>query len=257
MSWIYDEYRKHFHVARATVTGKPIEIGGSLGRTESTGRGVVCTMAAAVEQLGMEDVSVAIQGFGKVGSHAALELKSRGIRIVAVSDVTGAVYNERGIDVDALVEHHRATERVKGFKGAKAIKDLITAPCDVLLPCALSNAITKKNAKRIKARLIVEGANGPTTPEADAILAKRGVFVVPDILANAGGVIVSYYEWVQNREGFYWELEEVNERLYKRLTKAYNRVAAMAKEKKITMRQAAYCLALEKITQGMVERGVQ
>ena len=257
MAWIYDEYRKHFPVARATVTGKPIEIGGSLGRTESTGRGVVCTMAAAAEQLGMKDLTVAIQGFGKVGSHAALELAERGIRVVAVSDVTGAVHNENGIDINALIEHHRQTKGVKGFSGADPIDDLITVPCDALLPCALSNAITRKNAEGVKARIVVEGANGPTTPTADLILAKRGIFVVPDILANAGGVIVSYYEWVQNREGFYWEEEEVNTRLYRRLEKAYKRVAEMAEQRKITMRQAAYCLALEKITQGMVARGVQ
>jgi len=186
-----------------------------------------------------------------------LEMAARKIKIVAVSDVLGAVYNKKGIDVKALLEHHTATGSVVGFKKADPIDDLITAPCDVLLPCALSNAITKNNAEGIQARLIVEGANGPTTPKADAILTRRGVFIVPAILANAGGVIVSYYEWVQNREGFYWEEEEVNTRLYQKLKKAYNRVADLAAEKKITMRQAAFCLALEKICTGMVERGEQ
>ncbi len=257
MAWIYDEYRKYHDVARAVVTGKPIEIGGSLGRKEATGRGVVCTMLAATKQLGMKNVTVAVQGFGNVGSHAALDLAQRGIKVVAVSDVTGSIHNPKGLDVSALVKHCAKTGGIRGFKGAKAIDDVLTVPCDVLLPCALENVITAKNAAKIKARLIVEGANGPTTPEADRILDKRGVFVVPDILANAGGVIVSYFEWVQNREGFYWEEEDVNQRLFRKLEKAYALVAAMAKERKVTMRQAAYCIALEKITRGMTARGVQ
>jgi glutamate dehydrogenase (NAD(P)+) len=257
MAWIYDEYRKHCDVARAVVTGKPVEIGGSLGRKEATGRGVICTMLAAINQLGLKNVRVAVQGFGNVGSHAAIDLAERGITVVAVSDVTGGIHNPKGIDIAALVKHVAATGGVRGFKGAKPCADVLAVPCDVLLPCALENVITPKNAAKIQAKLIVEGANGPTTPEADAILEKRGIFVVPDILANAGGVIVSYFEWVQNREGFYWDEEEVNARLFKKLNQAYVRVAEMAARRRVSMRKAAYCLALEKIASGMVARGVQ
>jgi glutamate dehydrogenase (NAD(P)+) len=257
MAWIYDEYRKHSDVARAVVTGKPVEIGGSLGRKEATGRGVICTMMAAVKQLGLKNIKVSIQGFGNVGSHAAIDLTGRGITVVAVSDVTGGIHNPRGIDIAALLKHVAATGGVRGFKGAKPCGDVLTVACDVLLPCALENVITAGNAGKIQAKLIVEGANGPTTPEADAILDKRGVFVVPDILANAGGVIVSYFEWVQNREGFYWDEEEVNTRLFKKLNKAYARVAEMAARRQVSMRKAAYCLALDKIASGMVARGVQ
>lgn len=257
MAWIYDEFRKHRDVARAVVTGKPIEIGGSLGRKEATGRGVVCTMLAAAEQLGLKNYRVAIQGFGNVGSHAALDLAGRGIKVVAVGDVTGSIHNPQGLDVQALVAHCDKTGGVRGFHGGREVVDVITADCDVLLPCAIENAITGDNAGEIKACLVVEGANGPTTPEADRILARKKVLVVPDILANAGGVIVSYFEWVQNREGFYWEEDEVNTRLFRRLHKAYNRVAEMALQRKISMRQAAYGLAIDKIVRGTVARGVQ
>lgn len=257
MAWIYDEFRKHRDVARAVVTGKPIEIGGSLGRKEATGRGVVCAMLAATAQLGMKNYKVALQGFGNVGSHAALDLAGRGIKVVAVGDVTGSIHNPKGLDIQALVAHRDKTGGVRGFHGGKEAADVITIDCDVLLPCAIENAITGDNAGDVKARLVVEGANGPTTLEADRILARKKVLVVPDILANAGGVIVSYFEWVQNREGFYWEEEEVNNRLFRRLHKSYTRVAETALQKKITMRQAAYCLAIDKIIRGTIARGVQ
>lgn len=257
MAWIYDEYRKHRDMARAVVTGKPVEIGGSLGRKEATGRGVVCTMLAACRQLGLGEVGVAIQGFGNVGMHAAIDLHTRGVRVVAVSDVTGGLHDPRGLDIPALVRHRAATGTLAGFPGAAPLADIIAVPCDVLLPCALQGVIHAGNADAVRAKLVVEGANGPTTAEADRLLRARGVFVVPDVLANAGGVIVSYFEWVQNREGFYWEEDEVNSKLFTRLEKAYARVARLAAEQDVSMRQAAYCLALERLAQGMVERGIQ
>ncbi|MBI3987010.1 MAG: Glu/Leu/Phe/Val dehydrogenase, partial [Lentisphaerae bacterium] len=188
MAWIYDEYRKHRDVARGVVTGKPIDLGGSLGRKEATGRGVVCMMLEAVRDLGLMNYSVAVQGFGNVGSHAALDCHARGIKVVAVSDVAGGVANPDGLDVPALIRHRDTTGGLDGFPGGKPLEDLITCPCDVLLPCARESTITAANAGAVKAKLIVEGANGPTSLEADAILAKKGVLVVPDILANAGGV---------------------------------------------------------------------
>jgi glutamate dehydrogenase (NAD(P)+) len=257
MAWIYDEYRKHHDSARGVVTGKPVYLGGSLGRREATGRGVVCTMLEAARDLGMNSYSVAIQGFGNVGSYAALDLASKGIRVVAAGDVTGSVENRDGLDIPALVAHTRATGGVKGFSGGKPLGDVITSPCDVLLPCAMENAITGSNAKNVKAKLVVEGANGPTTAEADKILADKGVLVVPDILANSGGVIVSYYEWVQNREGFYWEEDEVNTRMYQRLRKAYSSVTRFASDKKVSLREAAYCIALDKIVKALIARGAQ
>lgn len=257
MAWIYDEYRKHSDVARGVVTGKPIEIGGSLGRIAATGRGVVCTMLQAAQDMGLSDYTVAIQGFGNVGSHAALDLAGRGIRIVGIGDVTGSVYNPDGLDVDALLRHRDETGGVAGFGQAEPEEDVLSCRCDVLLPCALENVITSANAEAVRAKLIVEGANGPTSPEADAILTARGIQVAPDILANAGGVIVSYYEWVQNREGFYWDEGEVNEKLYARLHKAYACVSRFAADKSVSLRQAAYCIALEKIVAATVARGVQ
>ena len=193
MAWIYDEYRKYSEVARGVVTGKPLEIGGSAGRKEATGRGVVCTMAAAVRQLGMKDCTVAIQGFGNVGSYAALELAERGITVIAVGDARGNISNKSGLNIKELFTYYESNGTVVGFPGGEVLADVLTVQCDILIPCALDSVITAKNAHQIKAKLVIEGANGPTDPEADLILQSRGVFVVPDILANAGGVIVSYY----------------------------------------------------------------
>lgn len=257
MAWIYDEYRKHRDSAFGVVTGKPIGLGGSVGRKEATGRGVVCAMLEAVKDMGLKDYTVAVHGFGNVGSNAALDLAARNIRITAAGDITGYVVNPKGLDIPAMVKHRDKTGGVAGFAGGEAVDDIMAHPCDVLLPCAKEDTITVKNADSIKAKLIVEGANGPTTAEADSILAKKGVCVVPDILANAGGVIVSYFEWVQNREGFYWEEEDVNQRMNARIRKGYAKVKAMAVGKKISFRQAAYGLALDRIVRAMVERGVQ
>jgi len=257
MAWIYDEYRKYRDVARGVVTGKPIALGGSLGRKEATGRGVVCTMLEAVKDLGLKNYTVGVQGFGNVGAHAALDCFERGIKVVAILDVTGAACNPEGLNVPEMVKYRDQTGGIEGFPGGKPFEDIVSYPCDVFLPCAKENMITEENAASVKTKLIVEGANGPTTPEADKILDERKIVVVPDILANAGGVIVSYFEWVQNREGFYWEEEDVNTRLFNRLRKAYAAVKEMTAAKKVSFRQAAYCIALEKIVQAMISRGVQ
>ncbi|MBI2441792.1 MAG: Glu/Leu/Phe/Val dehydrogenase [Lentisphaerae bacterium] len=257
MAWIFDEYRKHRDSALGVVTGKPVSLGGSLGRKEATGRGVVCAMLEAAKDLNLKNFTVAVQGFGNVGSHAALYCFEQGIKVTAVQDIAGGVCNPEGLNVPELVKYCDQTGGVVDFPGGKPLDDIVAYPCDVLMPCAKESMITAENAGQIKAKLIVEGANGPTTEEADRILDERKILVVPDILANAGGVIVSYFEWVQNREGFYWEEEDVNNRLFTRLRKAYASVKETAAAKKVTLRQAAYCIALEKITQAMISRGVQ
>jgi glutamate dehydrogenase (NAD(P)+) len=257
MAWIYDEYRKHREVARGCVTGKPIDLGGSLGRRAATGNGVVFAMLEAMRDLNMKSPRGAIQGFGNVGSHAALACHENGIRIVAVSDVHGAIQNPKGLDIPALVKHVLINRNVTTFPNAEPLDDLIACDCDILLPCALESVINKRNAAAIRAKLIVEGANGPTMLEADQVLADKGVLVVPDVLANAGGVIVSYYEWVQNREGFYWTENEVTTRLREKMVDSYARVKTFAGAHKLSMRKAAYCIALDKITAAMHMRGTQ
>lgn len=257
MTWIYDEYRKHRDLARAVVTGKPIFIGGSLGRREATGRGLVAVLTEAFKDLGWANCTVAIQGFGKVGAHAALDLHAKGIRVVAVGDASGSIHDPNGLDIPALLRHASANGGVRGFERALPLDDVLAYECDALLPCALGNVITAATAPHIRARLIAEGANGPTTPEADRFLAQRGIHILPDILANAGGVIVSYFEWVQNREGLYWEEEEVNEKLLKKITRAYHRVRDFARERNVSFRHAANSLALQKVIAAMIARGVQ
>ena len=258
MAWIYDEYRKHRTVARGVVTGKPIEVGGSLGRSAATGNGMVCTMMQAIKDLGLKDPTVAIQGFGNVGSHAALACAARGITVDAVNDVYGGIYNNQGINIPALVQHVNQTGSVVGFSGAdKLLDDIIAYPCDILLPCALEGAITAENAHMVQARLIVEGANGPVTLDADDVLNDMGVLIIPDILANSGGVIVSYYETVQNRQGLYWEEKKVNDLLYRQITKAYQQVSNMARKQNISYRKASYYLAIDKIARAIIMRGAQ
>jgi len=214
-------------------------------------------MCEAVKDLGMKDPTVAIQGFGKVGASAAVECARQGFTILAVSDVKGGVHNPKGLDVEALIQFSRKTGGIVGFPQGEPLDDLLGYPCDILLPCAIEQVITEENAASIRARLIVEGANGPTTLDADGVLAARDILVVPDILANSGGVIVSYYEWVQNREGFYWEEEEINRRLFNKITTVYSKVKDYAKDHKRSLREAAYCIALDKIAEGMYLRGVQ
>ncbi len=262
MAWMVHTWRMTSgQYARGTVTGKPIDLGGSQGRTEATGCGVVVVLAEAARELGIDlrGATAAVQGFGNVGSHAALELVRRGVRVIAVSDVCGGVRSETGLDVEALLRHARQTGSVTGFPGAEPAShlDVLTAPCDFLVPAALEDAITEPIAAQIRAKIVVEGANGPTTWQAGEILEKRGIRVVPDIVANAGGVTVSYLEWVQNRQEYYWSRDEVIGRMTERLVRAYRQMSDRAGEHKTTLRQAAYEIAIERVVQAALERGVQ
>lgn len=263
MSWIMDEYSKtHSDTSPlAVVTGKPVELNGCAGRLEATGRGVAITLReyCKLKNVDAKKLRVAIQGFGNVGYHAAKIIKNEmGATIVGVSNATGALYNAEGIDVEAAKayeEEHQ--EYFMGFPGANEIErdDLLTVDCDVLIPAALANAITKEVAEKTNAKIIIEAANGPTTPEANAILFDKGVFIVPSILANAGGVIVSYFEWTQNLQQYYWEYERIIEELDKRMVKAFWDVVEVMEEHNIGSRQAAYYIALEKVAAAALLRG--
>ena len=251
MGWIMHEYSKYAGFSPGVVTGKPLDLFGSEGRDAATGRGVMDVLAAALEEKGksFEEVTVAVQGFGNVGSNAALLIAEQGAKIVAVADHTGGVANEKGLDVpalDAWVDEHGG---VKGFAGGEAFdnSEIITWDCDVLVPAALEDAIHKDNAAEVKASLIVEGANGPTTPEADEMLNEKGVQIIPDILANAGGVTVSYFEWAQNIQQFRWDEERVNAELDKKMARAYSAVREVAGEFDIDMRTAAFVLAIRRV----------
>jgi glutamate dehydrogenase (NAD(P)+) len=260
MAWVLDTYAMHARKREnAVVTGKPLGVGGSLGRTEATGRGVLIVAREAMQRLGkpLAGATLAIQGFGNVGSQSARLLHEAGARMVAVSDRHGAVRNDRGIDVHALLKYHAEHRTVAGFKGGEPMDpaELLTMAVDLLVPAACENQITEENAARIRARVVVEGANGPTAPEADPILLANGVLVVPDILANAGGVTVSYFEWVQNRIGYYWREREVNERLVEYMTHAFQAVFATTDKYKTNPRIGAYLLALERVSLAMHYRG--
>ena len=251
MGWIMHEYSKYEGFSPAVVTGKPLDLFGSEGRNAATGRGVMDVLAAALEEKGktFKDVTVAVQGFGNVGSNAALLIAEQGARIIAVADHTGGVAKDDGLDVpalDAWVSEHGG---VKGFPGGDAFEnsEIITWNADVLLPAALEDAIHKDNAADVKASIIVEGANGPTTPEADQILNEKGVLIIPDILANAGGVTVSYFEWAQNIQQFKWDEERVNAELDKKMSRAFNSVRQVATEFKVDMRTAAFVLAIRRV----------
>jgi glutamate dehydrogenase (NAD(P)+) len=261
MAWIMDTYsaQKGFAVP-GVVTGKPIEIGGSLGRREATGRGVMTCVGEACRHIALPLAGsrVAVQGYGNVGSNAARIAQAAGAKVIAVSDVKGGILDPHGLDlveVDAWVREHRFLE---GFPGADAISnaELLELDCDVLIPAAMQNQISAANAGRIRARLIVEGANGPTSLEADAILRERGVFVVPDILANAGGVTVSYFEWVQDAQQFFWSEDEVNQRLGAIMAKAFHEVLAVALERKVDLRTASLMRGITRITEAKRRRGV-
>jgi len=252
MAWVMDTYSMHKrHTVTAVVTGKPIEMGGSLGRREATGRGCTIVTLKALARLGMpvKGARVAVQGFGNVGSIAAQLLEQAGCTIVAVSDKTGAVWNAKGLDVADLLAYVRQNKFLAGYPKGEAIgnEELLTIDCEVLVPAALENVITSKNAANIRARIICEGANGPTTANADRILEEKGVFVIPDILANAGGVTVSYFEWVQDRGGYFWDEETVNQRLEKIMVRSFDEVAAMSDTHTLNMRTGAYMLAIERV----------
>ncbi|MGW8367413.1 MAG: Glu/Leu/Phe/Val family dehydrogenase [Gammaproteobacteria bacterium] len=258
MGWIMDEYSKYQGFSPAVVTGKPLELFGSQGREGATGRGVMISLAEALKTLGRSfgDIKVAIQGFGNVGSNAALLIAERGAKIVAVADHMGGVANAEGLDVPALAEWARKERTVKGFSGGDAFEgsEIIGWDCDVLIPAALEDAITEDNVADVRASIIVEGANGPTTPAADQALIERGVFVVPDILANAGGVTASYFEWVQNIQQFRWELERINSELDKIMCKAYEAVRFTASEHNVDMRTAAFVLAIQRVGRAALAR---
>ena len=252
MAWIMDTYSMHKrHTVTAVVTGKPVAMGGSLGRREATGRGCMFMAREALGRFGMalKDAKVVVQGFGNVGSIAADLMRNEGATIVAVSDKSGAYHNPAGLNIADMVKWVTEKRQLAGYPNAESIPidQLLTLPCDVLVPAALENVITKKNAPHIKAKIIVEGANGPTSAAADKILEEKGIFVIPDILANAGGVTVSYFEWVQDRGGYFWDEDTVNRRLESIMTRSFAEVAAMADRHKVNMRIAAYMVAIDRV----------
>jgi glutamate dehydrogenase (NAD(P)+) len=261
MAWIMDTYSMHQgYSVPAVITGKPISMGGSQGRREATGRGVAITVREVARHLGMnlQGARVAVQGFGNVGSVSAYLIHDLGCKIVGLSDVHGAIYGPQGLDPREVLRHAAEAGTVHGFPGATPIgrEELLELPVDILVPAALENQITAKNAHRIQARIIVEGANGPTTPEADSILADRGIMVVPDILANAGGVVVSYFEWVQDLQSYFWDEPEINLNLERIMVQAFRDVLRIANERKITLRTAALALAIHRVAEAIRVRGI-
>lgn len=260
MAWIMNQYQKFHGYNPACVTGKPVELHGAEGREEATGRGVATVTNAMLKHLkwSAEGTTVALQGFGNVGSFAAKFLAEIGLKIVAVSDAHGGIHHEDGLDIPQLIDYVRSHRTVKGFPQAEAIsnEDLLTFPADILIPAALGNVMTKENANDVRAKLIVEAANNPTTPEADAIFEKREILVVPDVLANAGGVTVSYFEWVQNRQHFKWELDRVRRELDKILHNSFEKVWTIAHEKHVPLRTAAYLLGIGRVGRATVLGGI-
>jgi glutamate dehydrogenase (NAD(P)+) len=261
MAWVMDTYSMHMrHTVTAVVTGKPVEMGGSMGRREATGRGCMIVIKEALKHLGMEikGATVAVQGFGNVGSVAAHLLVREGCKIQAISDRTGSFYNKAGIDIDAAIKHVQDHKTLEKFAGGDRLADgeLLTLDVDVLVPAALENVITSKNAEKIQARVICEGANGPTTAKAEEILDEKGVFVIPDILANAGGVTVSYFEWVQDRGGYFWTEDVVNERLNDIMRNSFADVLRLSITHKVNMRTAAYMLSISRVATVHRLRGV-
>ncbi len=262
MAWIVDTYSMHARrTENAVVTGKPIMLGGSHGRKEATGRGVMTVTLAAMDRIGLRpaDCTVAVQGFGNVGSIAAKLLREQGCRIVAVSDVGGGYYNENGLDIPTMIDYAAANRfSLEGFQDATRITndDLLTLDVDVLVPAAKEDQINGRMAERVRARIISEGANGPTTPEADDILSEKGVIVIPDILANAGGVSVSYFEWVQNRQGYFWTLDRVNHRLDRIMRNAFDHVFEASRKYDVSMRIGAYVIAIDKVASALRLRGI-
>jgi glutamate dehydrogenase (NAD(P)+) len=266
MAWIMDTYSmKVGYACPEIVTGKPIELGGCVGRREATGRGVTYCILEAFKELKIhpEDATAVVQGFGNVGSTACQELAQRGVRIVAVGDRYGAIRNPRGIDVAALTQHMAsgkpgAPALLQDFNGAEPIDsaDLLTTPCTVLVPAALERQITKANAERLRCRVLAEAANGPTTPDADALLADSDIFIVPDVLCNAGGVTVSYFEWVQDIQQFLWSEEQVNQKLQELMLRAFHQVYNLSRERRLPMRTAALSLGVQKVAKEKMRRGL-
>ncbi len=261
MAWIMDTYSMHVrHTVTASVTGKPLDLGGSRGRKEATGRGCMMVCDQALKRFGRDRQAtrVIVQGFGNVGSQAARLMHEAGYKVIGVADVHGGVFDIHGLDVAALLEYVKENKSVQGFGGGEAIsnKEILEQDCEVLLPAATESVITSKNAARIKARILVEGANSPTTAPADDILFERGVFVIPDILANAGGVTVSYFEWVQDRQGYFWPEGMVNERLKHIIVSAFNDVVQYGEKHNVNNRIAAYMLAIDRVAFSIKLRGI-
>jgi len=266
MSWIMDTYSMlRGYTVPGVVTGKPLQLGGSKGRGAATGRGLAYIAEEMLQHLGMstQDATVSVQGFGNVGMNVAKFLHNDGCRIVGVTDMTGGIYNPRGIDIPSLILHSEKTKGIRGFAGGEIVTDmaeanrrLLSMGCDVMIPAALENQITELNASEVKAKIIIEGANGPITRGGDGILLKRGVHIVPDILANSGGVIVSYFEWVQDIQAYLWSEEEVNSRLRGLMRGAFDQIWDFADKRKVTLREAAYMLAVDKMAEITRLRGI-
>jgi glutamate dehydrogenase (NAD(P)+) len=261
MAWILDTYAMtQGRTVPGVVTGKPILVGGSAGRRDATGRGLVYVLSQAVREVGLElrGARVAIQGFGNVGSVTARLLWREGATVIGVSDAGGGVFNPKGLDIRALASHAAQAGTVAGFADADLLSntELLEVPCDVLVPAALGGQLTERNADRVHAKIIVEGANGPTTPEADSILTDRGILVIPDILANAGGVIVSYFEWVQGLQYHFWRESEINSRLQEIMTRAFNQVNATAKRERVDLRTAALMVGIGRVAEAFRLRGL-
>lgn len=262
MAWIMDTYSalKGNFVQPELITGKPIPIGGSLGRNEATGRGLAYTVREAAKELGinMKESTTVVQGFGNAGQFSSKLVQDQGGKVIAASDTQGAIINSEGISADALMKHKKETGSVVGFDGSRSIsnEELLETECTILIPAALENQITKDNAGKIKAKIVAEAANGPTTPEADEVLYKNGILVIPDILANGGGVTVSYFEWLQNLRRDYWTEEEVNNRLDKNITKSFHDVHDAHKKYNVDMRKAATLLAINRVAEATKIRGI-
>lgn len=261
MAWMMDTYSQETGYAQpGVVTGKPVEIGGSLGRNGATGLGAVFVAEKAFEKMGktLQGSSIAVQGFGNVGSHAALYAYERGAKILAVSDVSGGIFNGDGLNIPEVIDYIAANKTLKAFPKSQPIsnEELLLLNCDALFPCALEGVIDTHNAEKVQARMIIEGANGPVTNLATKILHKRGIFVVPDVIANGGGVVVSYFEWVQDIMSFFWDEEEINKRLQNIIIKAFESSFKMSKEKNVDMRAAAVAVAVQRLEKAMLLRGL-
>ena len=263
MAWVMDTYSMHMrHTVTAVVTGKPLELGGSLGRPEATGRGVMMVCDRATSKLGLkkENCRVVIQGFGNVGSMGARLMHEAGYRIIGLADVHGGLYNERGFDVPKVIDwvynQHKSLPDFPGGGQKLSSSEILFQPCDILIPAAIENQITSQNVNRVQTKILCEGANGPTTAPADEVLGRKGVFIIPDILGNAGGVTVSYFEWVQDRQGFFWREREVNERLQDVMDRSFDDVVRYAEKHGVNNRIAAYMLAIDRVAIALKHRGI-
>ncbi len=261
MAWFMDTYSMHTRQhTPGVVTGKPVEVGGSRGRVEATGRGVSLVALAQMKEMGIDprEADIVVQGFGNVGSIAAQMFADFGSRVVGISDVTGGYYNEKGLDIGGAIAFAQEHHSLDGYRGGERVTNaqILEMPCDVLVPAALEKVLTVENAPRVQARLIVEGANGPTTPEADRIFNQRGIIVIPDIIANAGGVTVSYFEWAQDRNGYFWKESEVNDRLADVMYTNFSLIHEISATRRIPLRTAAYMLAIDRVAKAMMIRGM-